>query len=58
MFKTVFLLGITNVLVVATLVILVNVLSYFFGIPIDLSSYTGLILMALVMGFGGSLFPS
>jgi heat shock protein HtpX len=54
MFKTVFLLGITNVLVVATLVILVNVLSYFFGIPIDLSSYTGLILMALVMGFGGS----
>jgi heat shock protein HtpX len=54
MFKSIFLLGITNVLVVATLMILINVLAAFFGWNINASGYLGLIVMASIMGFAGS----
>jgi heat shock protein HtpX len=59
--KRVFLFILTNILVIATLNILMTVLTRFFGIPIHPGTYTGLLFFSAIMGAGGafiSLFLS
>jgi heat shock protein HtpX len=52
--KRILLFVATNILVVTTLAILLNILSAFFGWHLNGSSYLGIIILCSVFGFGGA----
>lgn len=52
--KRVFLFVLTNILVIATLTIFINLLSAFFGISFHPGTYSGLLFFSAIMGTGGA----
>lgn len=52
--KRVFLFILTNILVIATINILIGLISVFFGIQINPGTYSGLLIFSALMGTGGA----